>query len=280
MTAPRVGFVGLGQIGAPIATRLCDWPGGLIVHDVVAEAMAPFAERGATLAPSVAEVGAQADVIEVMVRDDIQVREVVDELLTTARPGSVIAVHSTIRAETAEELARRTEPVGVAFLDVPVSGGFVGAVEGTLAAIVGGDRAAYELVKEPFACWATLVVHTGPVGSATRTKVARNLIQFAAYTAALEAMRLAEAAGLDLRKLARVTRHSDGVTGGAAAIMVRDTAAPLAEDDPLHGIFAHTRDLGEKDLRLALELAGSLDVALPMTEATLTHLAEHLGVAR
>jgi 3-hydroxyisobutyrate dehydrogenase-like beta-hydroxyacid dehydrogenase len=275
---PLVGFIGLGQIGAPIATRLCDWRGGLIVFDVAPEAMAPFAERGATLAGDVAEVGATADVIEVMVRDDAQVRAVVDELLPAARPGAVIAVHSTIRPSTAEELAAVCAAHQVRFLDVPVSGGFVGAIEGTLAAMVGGPREAYELVKGPFSCWASLTVHTGDAGSATRMKLARNMAQFAAYAAALEAMRLAEAAGVDVRQLARVVRHGDGVTGGPCSIMVRDTAAPLAPDDPFLPIFSHTRDLGEKDLVLALELAEALGTDVPFGRLTLAELGRNLGL--
>ncbi|MDQ2651350.1 MAG: NAD(P)-dependent oxidoreductase [Actinomycetota bacterium] len=278
MTDPRVGFIGLGQIGAPIATRLCEWRGGLIVFDVAHDAMAPFAERGATLAADVAEVGATADVIEVMVRDDQQVRDVVEALLPATEPGAVIAVHSTIRPTTAEELAAVCAAHQVRFLDVPVSGGFVGAIEGTLAAMVGGPRDAYELVKEPFSCWATLTVHTGDAGSATRMKLARNMAQFAAYAAALEAMRLAEAAGVDVRQLARVVRHGDGVTGGPCSIMVRDTAAPLAPDDPFLPIFRHTRDLGEKDLALALELAEALGTDVPFGRLTLEELGRNLGL--
>ena len=179
-----------------------------------------------------------------MVLDDAQVRAVVAELLTTARPATVIAVHSTIRPETAEELAETASAQGIDVLDVPVSGGFMGAHEGTLAAMVGGDRTAYERAKPVFACWASLAVHMGPAGAGTRTKLARNLMHFTAFTAAGEAQRLAEAAGLDLLKLARVVRHSDSVTGGPGAIMVRDTTAPLAPDDALHEVFTHTRTLG------------------------------------
>jgi 3-hydroxyisobutyrate dehydrogenase len=273
-----VGVIGLGQIGGPMAQRLVDWPGGLVVFDVVAEATAPLAEQGAVVADSVATLGGAVEVVSVMVRDDAQVREVVAELLTTARPGTVIAIHSTIRAETAEELAPVCAAQDVALLDVPVSGGFVGAVEGTLAAIVGGDRAAFERVQPVFERWATLVVHMGDVGAGTRTKLARNIVHYVAYTGAMEAQRLAEAAGLDLRTLAKIVRHSDGVTGGPSAIMVRDRTADLAPDDPIHGIFVHTRDLAEKDLDLALELADQLGLDLPVTTLTRSELAPALGV--
>lgn len=276
--AARAGFVGLGQIGAPMATRLADWPGGLVVFDVVPAAVEPLVAAGATAAGSVAEVGASADVVSVMVRDDAQVRDVVGELLTTARPGTVVAVHSTIRAETAEELAGPAAQAGVDLLDVPVSGGFMGAHEGTLAAMVGGERTAYERAKDVFAAWASLVVHMGPVGAGTRTKLARNLMHFIAYTGAGEAQRLAEEAGLDLRKLARVVRHSDAVTGGPGAIMVRETAAPMAPDDPFFEIFTHTRQLGEKDLSLALELAESLGLDLPLAKIARRDFGPSLGL--
>lgn len=273
-----VGFIGLGQIGAPIAGRLLAWPGGLVVFDVRPEATEEIAGQGAVVADGVAAVGAACDVVEVMVLDDQQVRDVVGELLTTAKAGTVIAIHSTIRAETAEELEVTAAAQGVHVLDVPVSGGFMGAADGTLAAMVGGEREAYERAKPVFALWASLIVHMGPVGAGTRTKLARNMMHFVAYTAAGEAQRLAEAAGLDITKLARVVRHSDAVTGGPGAIMVRSTAAPMAEDDGLFSIFNHTRTLGEKDLSLALELAESLGLDLPLAKQSFQDFGPSLGL--
>lgn len=263
-----------------MATRLVYWPGGLTVYDLRPEAAEPLVEQGAVMAPSVADVAAHADVISVMVLDDAQVRSVVADLLTTAAPGTVVAVHSTIRPETAEELAVTASEQGVDLLDVPVSGGFMGAHEGTLAAMVGGERAAYERAKDVFACWASMVVHMGPAGAGTRTKLARNMMHFIAYTGAGEAQRLAEAAGLDLRKLARVVRHSDAVTGGPGAIMLRDTTAPLAPGDEWFDVLSHTRDLGEKDLTLALELADGLGLDLPLARQALADFGTSLGVSK
>jgi 3-hydroxyisobutyrate dehydrogenase-like beta-hydroxyacid dehydrogenase len=273
-----VGFVGLGQIGAPMAGRLVGWPGGLHVFDVRAEAMAPLVEQGATAAGSVTELGAVCDVVSVMVLDDAQVRTVVGELLTTARPGTVIAVHSTVRPETAEELAVTAAARQVDLLDVPVSGGFIGAHDGTLAAMVGGSRGAYARAKPVLERWASLCVHMGPAGAGTRTKLSRNLMHFIAFSGAAEAQRLAEAAGLDLRKLARVVRHSDAVTGGPGAIMLRDTTAPMAPDDDWYDVLAHTRALGEKDLTLALELATELGLELPLARQALDDLGPGLGL--
>jgi 3-hydroxyisobutyrate dehydrogenase-like beta-hydroxyacid dehydrogenase len=274
-----VGFIGLGQMGAPMAARLASWPGGLIVHDTRPEAVAPLADAGAKAAGSVAEVATGAGIVSVMVRDDDQVREVVRGAAAAAAGRPVIlAVHATIGPDTAAELAAEVAGSGVEVVDAPVSGGFMGAQSGRLAVMVGGSRAAYERCREPFGCWADLIVHLGPVGTGTRAKLARNLLHFAAFTAAAEAQRLAEAAGIDLRKLARVVRHSDAVTGGAGAIMLRPTTAPLDHDDPLREILEHVRALGEKDLSLALELGAGLGVDLPMARLALGSFAAGLGL--
>ena len=117
-----------------------------------------------------------------------------------------------------------------------------------------------------------------PAGAGTQCKLARNLLTFAGFAAAAEANRLAEAAGLDLRKLAAVVRHSDGITGGPSAIMIRTSTAPLAADDGLRPIFEHTRGLAEKDLALALAMGETLDVDLPFARLARESLAAGLGV--
>lgn len=277
-SAPAVGFIGLGQIGAPMAAHLVDWPGGFTVYDVRGEACDPLVAKGALRADSVAELAEASDVISVMVRDDDQVWEVLREILPTARPGTVVAVHSTIGADTATALYESAAAEGVAVIDAPVSGGFMGAHEGSLAVLIGGDADAVERCREPFESWAGLVCHLGPIGTGTKAKLARNLLHFVAFTATGEAQRLAEAAGIDLGELGRIVRHTDAITGGPGAIMIRDTTAPLAAGDPLHDIFVHTRSLGEKDLRLAIGLGEELDVDLPLARFALDHLAATLGV--
>jgi 3-hydroxyisobutyrate dehydrogenase-like beta-hydroxyacid dehydrogenase len=277
------GFVGLGQMGQPMAARLTNWPGGLIVYDSRPEAMAPLTEAGATAAASLAEVAAKASIVSVMVRDDEQVREVVQALTapqasTAAGRRLMIAIHSTIAPLTAIQLSERHGSPGLDILDAPVSGGAMGARDGRLVIMVGGDRAAYEQCREPFGRFADLVLHMGPVGAGTKAKLARNLLHFVAYTAAAEAQRLAEAAGLDLRKLAGAVRHSDAVTGGPGSIMVRPVTAPMAADDPLRPILDNARALGEKDLALALELGEQLGVDLPMARYAIDHLAAGLGL--
>jgi 3-hydroxyisobutyrate dehydrogenase len=217
VSGPHLGFIGLGQIGAPMAKRWCDQPGGLSVFDVVDAATAPFAAAGAHVAISPAGVAERATVISLMVRDDAQVRSVVsgsDGILATASAGTVVIIHSTVEADTPAEIAALCAPHGVAVLDAPVSGGAMGAHEGTLALMVGGDAEAVALAAPALERLGTLVAHLGPIGAGTRAKLARNLITFASYAAVGEASRLAEAAGVDLAKLGEVVRHSDRVTGG------------------------------------------------------------------
>ena len=281
MNAPtadlRLGYIGLGNMGAPMARRLVGWPGGLVVYDVRDEAMGPFGEAGAAVARDVAEVAA-ADVISVTVLDDAQVREVVAGLAAHAGAGTVIAIHSTIADTTASELADELARRGIHVIDAPVSGGGVAAQKGELATMVGAPREVYERVKPVFKQWASLVIHAGEPGAGTRMKLARNMLTFTGFAAAGEAMRLAQAAGLDLQALGRVVRHTDALTGGAGAIMIRDNTNELDPGHWLYDTFSHTRDLGEKDLNLALALGHSLGTELPLAEIARRNLAAGLGV--
>jgi 3-hydroxyisobutyrate dehydrogenase-like beta-hydroxyacid dehydrogenase len=273
----KLGYIGLGNQGAPMAKRYLDWPGGLTVFDVRADAMTPFVEGGATAAASLAEV-ADADVISVTVLNDAQVREVVAELAANAKPGTIIAIHSTIGHTTAVELAEELKPQGIHIADAPVSGGAGAAAKGELAVMVGADDETFERIKEPFSRWASVVIHAGEPGAGTKMKLARNMLTFIIYTAVGESQKLADEAGLNLNDLAKVVRHSDALTGGASSIMYRSDAKPLAPDHFLYQPFLHTRALGEKDLSLALELGDSLSVDLPLARLALERFAENMGV--
>jgi 3-hydroxyisobutyrate dehydrogenase-like beta-hydroxyacid dehydrogenase len=274
----RVGFVGLGNIGKPIAARLVAWPAGLTVYDVAPDPLAELEKLGAEVAGSVAELAGSCDLICVMVRDDDQVREVVGEIFGTARPGTTIAIHSTVSPDLPFQLAEVAQRHDLMLVDAPVSGGAMGADQATLAILVGGTDAAFAACQEPFALMGSEIVHCGPAGAGTSAKLARNLLHFVAFTAVGEAQRLAEAAGIDLVALGRVVRHTDAVTGGPGAIMHRNTTAPLAPDDGWTSIFTHVREIGEKDLAHAIELADRLGVDVPMARFAEQHLAAALGL--
>lgn len=270
MSAPVVGFVGLGSIGRPMALRLAASDLATVVYDVAPGPVEELVAAGAEAATSVADLAARCDVVCVMVRDDDQVRSVAAEL----GPGPVVVVHSTVSPDLPAEL----EACGLTVLDAPVSGGPMGAAAGTLAIMVGGPETAYAAARPALEVLGSKVVHAGPLGAGTRMKLARNLVHFVSFAAVTEAQRLAEAAGLDLRVLGEVVRHTDAVTGGPGAIMHRDTTAPIAPDDFWHDVLGHVADLGEKDLRLATGLADELGVDVPLTELALARLRKGLGL--
>jgi len=268
----RVGFVGLGNIGKPMALRLAAAEDvDLWVYDVVREPIEELEAAGARGAASVAALAARSDVVCVMVRDDDQVRQVADEV----GPGTVLVIHSTVAPGTPAELEAR----GLTVLDAPVSGGPMGATAGSLAIMVGGSHEAFASARPALDAMGSKVVHAGPLGAGTRMKLARNLIHFVAFTAVTEAQRLAEASGLDLVALGEVVRHTDAITGGPGAIMYRDTTAPIPHDDFWYGVFGHVRALGEKDLSFAIALADELGVDVPLAREALPRLGKGLGLS-
>ena len=277
-----VGFVGLGNIGKPMALRLLTGEAPVWVYDVTPAPLAELEQAGAHVARDLAELATEVDLLCVMVRDDDQVREVLGGVVAVVRPEDAppltVAIHSTVGPTTPAELADVAERHGVRLLDAPVSGGPMGAAEGSLAIMVGGDEEAYAAAEPALSLMGARTVHAGPVGAGTRMKLARNLLHFVSFTAVTEAQRLAEASGLDLKALGEVVRHTDAITGGPGAIMHRNTTAPLAPDDFWHGVFSHVVALGEKDLGFAIDLADQLGVDVPMARLARDHLAPGLGL--
>jgi 3-hydroxyisobutyrate dehydrogenase len=273
----QIGFVGLGNIGGAMASRLPH--DSLLVHDIREAAAAPYVEKGARFG-SLKELAVDCDVISIVVLTDEQVRDVVGRLLESATAGTVIAIHSTIDIRTAPELAKLAATKQVDVIDAAISGGPVGAAEGRLAVMVGGERAAYEKAKPVFAHWAELVLHVGPAGAGTQCKLARNLISFVSYAAGGEAQRLADAAGIDVGKLAAVVRHTEALGVGSPASLMRGTVAPVPLDDPARLIFEHGCALGEKDLSLAIAMGEELGLDAPLARHALGALAYAFGVPR
>ena len=274
----RVGFVGLGNIGKPMALRLAAAEGiELTVYDVAPDPVAELERAGAHVAASVADLAGRVEVLCVMVRDDDQVRDVLGEVLGVGREDLTVVIHSTVAPNTPGQLEDIAGRHGVRVLDAPVSGGAMGAADGSLAILVGGSEDAFLAAQPALDAMGAKVVHAGPIGAGTKFKLARNMMHFVAFTAATEAQRLAEAAGLDLVELGKVVRHTDAITGGPGAIMHRNTTAPIAKDDFWHGVFEHVTALGEKDLTFAIALADELGVDVPLAREALPRLGKGLG---
>lgn len=278
MAEVSVGFVGLGMIGKPMALTLARSDLDLLVYDVAPEPLAELEAAGAKAVGSVAELAAAVDVLCVMVRDDDQVREVLGEVLGVAGDRLTVVIHSTVAPGTPAALEDTAARHGVRVVDAPVSGGPTGAAQGTLAIMVGGTDDAFAAARPALDVLGAKVVHAGPIGAGTRFKLARNMMHFVSFTAATEAMRLAEAAGLSLQDLGDVVRHTDAITGGPGAIILRDTAAPIDPADFWHGVMTHVVALGDKDLGFAIELAEQLGVDVPLARQAREDLASGLGL--
>lgn len=277
-----VGFVGLGNIGKPMALRLAQQQEAsdleVWVYDVAEAPLIEAEQAGAQIAASVAEIAAKVDVLCLMVRDDNQVRDVLGEVLGVAGDRLTVVIHSTVAPDTPAELAATASRHGIKVLDAPVSGGAMGAVDGSLALMVGGDAEAFAAAEPVLRALGSKVVHAGPIGSGTKFKLARNMMHFIAFTAATEAQRLAEAAGLSLKDLGDVVRHTDAITGGPGAIMHRETTATLDPADFWHGVFTNVTSLGVKDLGFAIDLAHQLGVDVPLAELAIERLGPGLGL--
>jgi 3-hydroxyisobutyrate dehydrogenase len=272
-----VGFVGLGEMGQRMAMRLSDLPGGLTVFDPDPAAASPLVERGATMASGVAHLAELCDVVCVRVSGDEVTRQVVDELLATA-PAVPVVVHSAVRPHTVASLAAEAEPYGAVVIDAALSGGPVAAEQGRLAFLVGGPVEGLAAVRPVLDRMGDLVVHLGPAGAGTRARLAHNLLHYVSLAAAGEASRLAEAAGIDPAVLGQIVRHSESVTGGPGWTMWRDTAEPMAEDDPWREVFGRLWEVGARDLGHAVQLATSLGVDTPLGDVALLALGPALGL--
>jgi 3-hydroxyisobutyrate dehydrogenase-like beta-hydroxyacid dehydrogenase len=265
MTTP-VGFIGLGNIGKPMAINLAMAGFDLMVYDLRAEPMRELTALGAKAAGSADEVGAHGEIIEVVVVDDAQVEAALlgeGGVFSGAKRGSIIAIHSTVHPRTVRRLAEQAAAKGLTLIDAEVSGGERGAIAKSLCYMVGGDKAAFEKCRPIFATSGANIFHLGDLGSGAITKLAHNLIVYVNMLAASEGMRLAEKAGVDLKSMEQV------VHAGAAQSRVADH---WSQQSNLKNTYTSGPrgliELIHKDLRLALELGH--DLGLPLPGAALT----------
>ncbi|MQA06479.1 MAG: NAD-binding protein [Streptosporangiales bacterium] len=197
MEAGRVGFIGLGNIGLPMALTLLRSGREVWVHDVRPDAVQSCVEAGARAATP-REMAAGCDLVGIAVLSDAQVTDVVTGLLTGVdSTGPVVVVHSTILPATVTELDARTAEVGVGLVDAPVSGGDMGARAGTLTVMAGGRPEHLERCRPYFTAIGERVEAVGGVGSGAAAKLALQLMTYCNQLAALESVRLADAYGIE-----------------------------------------------------------------------------------
>ena len=200
--------------------------------------------------------------------------------LAAGAPGTSVVVVSTITTACVAAIGAEASALGVPIVDCGVSGGPSAAASGNLVCMCGGDPEVVAGLAPLFDAVGSLTVTMGPFGTGLAAKLARNLVQYGGWLAAYEGQVLAEAAGIELAKLAQVVRASDAQSGGAATLMFRSTVAPFsdADDRGLVGAMQAAAALAHKDLQAALALAEELEIELPLAAMTEDRCGEIFGV--
>jgi 3-hydroxyisobutyrate dehydrogenase-like beta-hydroxyacid dehydrogenase len=266
----RVGFAGLGTMGAGIARRLHDARYDVACWNRTKEKAEPLIDAGMGWADTPRELAASTDVLFTMLTNTQAIEAVAtgpDGLLAGLREGAVWADMSTIAPDASVAMAERVRATGAYFLDCPVSGSPATLAAGQMAVMVGGDRGAFERIEDVLHAIGPKVTYIGPNGHAILTKVAINLALVVSVTAFAEGVALVEKAGVDREAVV------DAALKSVIASPVIGYRAPLLVEDT--DVFADV-ELQQKDLVLAQELARRLGMAVPTCAAT----SEMLNAAR
>lgn len=269
MSGLRVGFIGLGSQGGPMARRIVDAGFPTTLWARRQESLAPFADTAAATAASPVALAKASDVVCVCVVDDAGVREVGGEVLCGLAEGGVIVVHSTVHPNTCRALADTAAERGVALIDAPVSGGGGAAAERRLLVMAGGDAEAIAMVEPVFETYANPFLHLGPVGAGQAAKILNNLLLTANLGVAEAAYALGRELGVDLASLNKVFAAGSGNSFAASLLLSGEpySAARMAEV---------AGPLLQKDVRLAADLAAGAGVeagaVLPAADSALTSM--------
>jgi len=254
----KVGYIGLGLMGKSMARNILKAGFPLVVHNRSRSAVDELAAEGAVPASSPAVVAAQVDVVFTNLPDSPDVELVAlgkNGVLEGAHKGLIFVDNSTIKPAVARRIARRLAERGVLSLDAPVSGGDIGARNGTLSIMVGGPAEAVERVMPVFMAMGKTVTHVGEAGAGQVAKAANQIMVAAQMVAMAELLIFARKAGVDPQKVV------EAIKGGAAQCWTLDVKPPrLFMGNRLPGFKAR---LQLKDLRIILETAREYDVPLP-----------------
>ena len=256
----RIGFIGVGIMGKPMALNLLKAGYAVTVHDLNRQPVDELVQQGADSAGSARAVAEQSDVVITMLPDSPEVEAVVfgpDGVLDGIRKGMLFIDMSTIAPATSEKISEVLSEKDVEALDAPVSGGDVGAKAGTLSIMVGGTKAAFERALPLFQVMGKNIVHIGDAGAGQVTKACNQIIVGMTIQAVAEAMTLAKKAGVDIEKV------RDALLGGFAQSRILD----LHGKRILEGNFqpGFKIKLHRKDMNIALQTGRTLSVPLPGT---------------
>ena len=272
----KVGFIGLGRMGKPIAGNVLNAGFELAVYDLREDATTDLIARGAKLARSPRAVAARAEIVELAVVDDAQVEAVLSGehgVFAGARPGTIVAIHSTVLPETVRRLDEVGSQNGIRVIDAPVSGGEAGARGKSLCYMVGGDAAVLERCRELFSTSASEIFHMGELGSGAVAKIIVQVVTCLNMLAAHEAECVAEKTGLNFAALQQVLHSS------SAQSFVMDNWLDRFKlaGDPME-IRRRRTEVFQKSLAPALELARQLDLSLAGTTLAERLLPRIMGI--
>ena len=257
----KIGFIGLGNMGAPMAINLAAAGHQVAGYDPVAEIPDDVASSESSKAAI-----RDADVVITMLPNGEILRSVADEILSAMNAGSVLLDCSTVDVGSARAVAEQANANGVLPLDAPVSGGVVGAAGGTLTFMVGGMKNAFDIAKPLFDIMGQKAVHCGPSGNGQAAKICNNMILGATMIATCEAFALADKLGLDRQAMFDVVSTSSGYSWTMNAYCPAPGIGPQspADNDYQPGFAA---ELMLKDLRLSQQAAEAVDADTPMGRA-------------
>lgn len=256
----KIGFIGLGNMGGPMAANLAK-----AGHQVTGFDLAAPMPQGVTPATSAAEAAQGAEVVITMLPNGTILRSVADELIPAMAPGAVLCDCSTVDVDSARTVAAQARGAGLGALDAPVSGGVTGAAAGTLTFMVGGDADAFDRVRPLFEIMGQKAVHCGDSGAGQAAKICNNMILGVTMIATCEAFALADKLGLDRQKMFDVVSTSSGYSWSMNAYCPAPGVGPKspADNDYKPGFAA---ELMLKDLRLSQQAAAAVDADTPMGE--------------
>jgi 3-hydroxyisobutyrate dehydrogenase len=254
-----IGFIGLGNMGAPMAANLITAGHQVTGFDIVPGPLAALAAKGGRPAKTAAEAAAAGQIVITMLPAGPQVREVylnADGVLASARPGALLVDCSTIDVETARTVARAAAAAGFAMLDAPVSGGTAGAAAATLTIMVGGAAEAFARGQPVLAAMGRTIVHAGPSGNGQAAKICNNLMLGISMIAVCEAFALADKLGLAAQTLFDISSKSSGQCWALTSYC--PVPGPVPASPANHDYAAgFTAAMMLKDLRLAQQAASA-----------------------
>mgnify|MGYP002621861042 CR=1 FL=1 len=254
----KIGFIGLGNMGGPMAANLAKAGHAVTGFDLAA----PMPE-GVQAAASAAGAAAGAEVVITMLPNGDILRRVADEVIPAMRSGAVLCDCSTVDVESARAVAEQAAAAGIGALDAPVSGGVGGAAAGTLTFMVGGSAEAFATAEPLFAVMGQKAVHCGAAGAGQAAKICNNMILGVTMIATCEAFALADKLGLDRQKMFDVVSTSSGYSWSMNAYCPAPGVGPQSPADNGYkpGFAA---ELMLKDLRLSQQAAEAADADTPM----------------